>query len=39
MDSDTQRYNGFIEDREGEEAENKGRKKRAGYSFAKRDDI
>ena len=38
MNSDTQRYDGFTESREREEAEKKGRKKRMGYSTAKRDD-
>ena len=38
MDSDTQRYDGFIEDREGEEAEKEGRKKRKSYSTRKRNE-
>ena len=37
MNNDTQRYDRFIENREREEVEKKGRKKRTGYSTAKRN--
>ena len=38
MDSDTQRYDGFIEDREREEVEKEGRKKRKSYSTVMRNE-
>ena len=38
MNSDTQRYDGFTESREREEAEKKGIKKRIGYSTSKRNE-
>ena len=38
MDSDTQRYDRFTENREREEVEKKGRKKRKGYSTGKRNE-
>ena len=38
MNSDTQRYDKFTESRKREEAKKKGRKKRIGYSVAKRDE-
>ena len=38
MNNDTQRYDRFTENREREEDEKKGRKKRKGYSTTKRNE-